>query len=262
MTPPVLSVRHVNKTFRDGKRDVEALSDISFDLFANEFVSLVGASGCGKSTLLAIIAGLEEQSAGEVLVDGVPISGPGRDRGVVFQTYTLFPWLTARQNIQFALTDKDLTAAQRRGIADQHLEQVGLAKFADAYPAKLSGGMRQRVAMARALCYQPRILLMDEPFGALDAHTRIIMQELLIEIWERHRLTVVFVTHDIEEAVFLSDRVLLMGTEPGRIREDVPVNLQRPRTYELLASPELLARRSYLFEAIRSDSTAVRQVGR
>jgi NitT/TauT family transport system ATP-binding protein len=234
---------------------VEALSPIDLDLAENEFVSLVGTSGCGKSTLLGIVAGLVEPTTGHVLVDGAPISGPGRDRGVVFQQYTLFPWLTARQNIEFALDG--VGRAERRRIADEHLELVGLRAFADAWPRQLSGGMKQRVAIARALCYRPRILLMDEPFGALDAQTRLLMQELLTRIWESHRLTVLFVTHDVEEAVTISDRVLVMSNRPGRIKEEVPIPLPRPRTLAVQETPDFLKLRHRILASIREEVVAI-----
>jgi NitT/TauT family transport system ATP-binding protein len=244
----------VTKRF-DGRPPVEALSPIDLDLAENEFVSLVGTSGCGKSTLLGIVAGLVEPTTGQVQVDGAPISGPGRDRGVVFQQYTLFPWLTARQNIEFALDG--VGRAERRRIADEHLELVGLRAFADAWPRQLSGGMKQRVAIARALCYRPRILLMDEPFGALDAQTRLLMQELLTRIWESHRLTVLFVTHDVEEAVTISDRVLVMSNRPGRIKEEVPTPLPRPRTLALQETPDFLALRHRILASIREEVVAI-----
>jgi len=180
-----LQIAGLSKTFGTGARQVEALHDIDLSLADNEFVSLVGTSGCGKSTLLSIVAGLQEFDRGELLVDGAPVMGPGLDRGVVFQTYTLLPWLTARQNVEFALKAAGLKRAQCREVAMEHLELVKLAKFADAYPSQLSGGMQQRVAIARALSYRPKMLLMDEPFGALDALTRHQMQELLTRIWDR-----------------------------------------------------------------------------
>ena len=251
--PPRLDVRGVSKIF-SGKVPVHALTDIDLRLEANEFVSLVGTSGCGKSTLLAIVAGLVEPTTGDILVDGVSIDGPGRDRGVVFQAYTLFPWLTARQNIEFALGPEGLAGAQRRAVALEHLEMVGLTAFADAYPRQLSGGMKQRVAIARALCYRPRILLMDEPFGALDAQTRLLMQELLARIWESHRLTVLFVTHDVEESVYISDRVLVMSNRPGRLKDEVPIPLPRPRTVEMQESPDFLALRHRILRSIREES--------
>jgi NitT/TauT family transport system ATP-binding protein len=256
MAEPKLSIRGVGKVFVDGQRTVEALQDVSFDIDENQFVSLLGTSGCGKSTLLSIVAGLEEQSSGEVLVDGAPVGGPGRDRGMVFQTYTLFPWMTVERNIVFALRGEGLSRKQRRDVAREHLEMVGLEGFTDAFPNQLSGGMRQRVAIARALCYRPKLLLMDEPFGALDAQTRQVMQELLTRVWEQHRLTVLFVTHDIAEAVFLSDRVLLMSARPGRIKEVLDIELGRPRTFEQLESSEFLEYRKRLLLAIREENLA------
>ena len=240
-----------------GRPAVEALAPIDLSVAENEFVSIVGTSGCGKSTLLGIVAGLVEPSAGRVLVDGRPIAGPGRDRGVVFQQYTLLPWLTARRNIEFALRGERMSAAERRRVADEHLELVGLGAFADALPRNLSGGMKQRVAIARALCYRPRILLMDEPFGALDAQTRMLMQELLMRIWETHRLTVLFVTHDVEEAVTISDRVLVMSNRPGRVKEEVPVELPRPRTLDLQETPGFLRLRHRILASIREEAVAI-----
>jgi NitT/TauT family transport system ATP-binding protein len=204
--------------------------------------------------LLSIIAGLEMQTDGDVYVDDVPVVGPGRDRGVVFQTYTLFPWMSVQKNIEFALQAERLGRRARREVAREHLDLVGLNQFADALPNQLSGGMRQRVAIARALCYRPKVLLMDEPFGALDAQTRQLMQELLTQIWEAHKLTVLFVTHDIEEAVFLSDRVYLMTARPGRLKDVIDINLGRPRTFELLSTPEFLDRKSHLLAAVREEN--------
>jgi NitT/TauT family transport system ATP-binding protein len=219
-------------------------------------VSLVGTSGCGKSTLLSIVAGLQEATGGEVLVDGEPVDGPGRDRGVVFQTYTLFPWLTARENVEFALRGENLSAGERRSRALEQLQLVGLEGFADANPNQLSGGMKQRVAIARALSYRPAMLLMDEPFGALDALTRQLMQELLTHVWEQHRLTVLFVTHDVEEAVFISDRVLVMTNRPGKIKKEIVVDLERPRHYDMLASPRFGELYGEVLESIRKESLA------
>lgn len=249
-----LGVVRLAKRFGDGDGAVQALDGVDFSIAENEFVTLVGTSGCGKSTLLAIAAGLEEPTAGEVLVDGYEVDGPGRDRGVVFQTYTLFPWLTARQNVEFALKDEGLDKVELRRRADQHLRMVGLERFAAARPNELSGGMRQRVAIARALSYRPLILLMDEPFGALDALTRQLMQELLTGIWEQHRLTVLFVTHDVEEAVYISDRVLVMTNRPGRIKTEVRVGLSRPRSPEMLSDPTFLEPKTQVLEAIREES--------
>ena len=202
-----------------------ALDGADFEIAEKEFVTVIGTSGCGKSTMLSIIAGLEEETEGVVLVDGEHVVGPGRDRGVVFQSYTLFPWLTAQKNVEFALRG---SGKERAEVAREHLDLVGLERFRDAYPSQLSGGMRQRVAIARALSYKPEVLLMDEPFGALDAQTRQLMQELLTKVWEEHRLTVMFVTHDIDEAVFLSDRVLVMTARPGRIKEELAIEHRAP----------------------------------
>jgi NitT/TauT family transport system ATP-binding protein len=250
---PRLEIRDLHKTF-EGKRPVEALAGVSMALAANEFVSLVGTSGCGKSTLLSIVAGLTDPTGGEVRVEDRPIDGPGRDRGVVFQTYTLFPWLSARENVAFALRGERMSAQERRRVADEHLDLVGLTGFADARPRQLSGGMKQRVAIARALCYKPSILLMDEPFGALDAQTRLLMQELLTRVWESHRLTVLFVTHDVEEAVYLSDRVFVMTNRPGRLKDEVRIALPRPRTLAVAESPAFLTLRHRIFESIREES--------
>ncbi|MDR1387350.1 MAG: ABC transporter ATP-binding protein [Propionibacteriaceae bacterium] len=244
---PKVEIKGVAKRFGS----VEALARIDLDLQANEFVSLVGVSGCGKSTLLSIIAGLQRPSQGEVLIDGQPVVGPGRDRGVVFQSATLLPWLTAQGNVEFALRGEGLARAERRQVARRHLAQVGLAGFEEAWPAQLSGGMQQRVALARSLCYRPQILLMDEPFGALDALTRHDMQELLTEVWETHRLTVLFVTHDIEEAVFISDRVVIMSPRPGRIESARLVDLARPRQPEVQADPRFHELADDLLRSIR-----------
>jgi NitT/TauT family transport system ATP-binding protein len=250
-----LEVRGIEKVF-EGTRPVHALGPFSLSLAENEFVSIVGTSGCGKSTLLMVAAGLTDPSAGEILVDGQPIEGAGRDRGVVFQTYTLFPWMTARGNVEFALQGERISSVDRRRVATENLELVGLGGFADAYPRQLSGGMKQRVAIARALCYRPRILLMDEPFGALDAQTRLLMQELLTRIWEAHKLTVLFITHDVDEAVYISDRVVVMTNQPGRLKEEVAITLPRPRTIEIQETPEFLALRHRILTSIRQESLA------
>jgi NitT/TauT family transport system ATP-binding protein len=258
---PKLAIRGLSKTFRQKQRSLLALDAIDLALAENEFVSLVGTSGCGKSTLLSIVAGLQEFDEGEVLVDGVPIAGPGRDRGVVFQSYTLFPWLSAQKNVEFALSAAGLPARHCREAAREHLALVGLERFADAYPSQLSGGMKQRVAIARALSYRPKILLMDEPFGALDALTRHHMQELLTAVWESHRLTVLFITHDVEEAVYLSDRVMVMSNQPGRIKTVVPVTLARPRPYDITATPDFLAVHRQVLASIREESIKIAQLG-
>ena len=259
MNEPKLSVKGVRKVFEGRAGDVVALDGVDFEIAEKEFVTVIGTSGCGKSTLLSIIAGLEEETEGVVLVDGEEVYAPGRDRGVVFQSYTLFPWMTAQKNVEFALRGP---RRERGDVARQHLEMVGLEGFADAYPSQLSGGMRQRIAIARALSYKPQVLLMDEPFGALDAQTRQLMQELLTKIWEEHRMTVMFVTHDIDEAVFLSDRVLVMTARPGRIKEDITIGVDRPRTFEVLTTPEFFDYKSRLLAAVREESlrTATEQL--
>ena len=246
-----LSVHGLRKVFDGTAGEVVALDGVDFDIAEKEFVTVIGTSGCGKSTLLSIIAGLQEETDGVVLVDGEYVLAPGRDRGVVFQTYTLFPWMTAQKNVEFALRGP---SSERAEVAREHLKLVGLERFADAYPRQLSGGMRQRVAIARALSYRPKVLLMDEPFGALDAQTRQLMQELLTKVWEEHRLTVMFVTHDIDEAVFLSDRVLVMTARPGRIKETLPIGVERPRTFEALSSPEFFEYKSQLLGSVREES--------
>jgi NitT/TauT family transport system ATP-binding protein len=257
---PKLRVRGLLKVFGRGAREVVALDGFDLDVAENEFVSLVGTSGCGKSTVLSIVAGLQDFDAGDVLVDGRPVEGPGRDRGVVFQNYTLFPWLTARGNVEFALSAAGIRGAELRERAREHLALVGLERFADAHPNQLSGGMKQRVAIARALSYRPRMLLMDEPFGALDALTRHHMQELLTRIWERHRLTVLFITHDVEEALYLSDRVAVMTNAPGRVKEIVPVGLTRPRSYEMLSTPEFRNLHQTVLGSIRAESLRIAQI--
>lgn len=255
-----LEMNGISKTFETREQSVLALDDVSISLAENEFVTLVGTSGCGKSTLLSIAAGLQTASEGEVLVDGQPVTGPGRDRGVVFQSYTLFPWLTALENVEFALRGETLSAGERRDQAMEHLKLVGLEDFANRHPNQLSGGMQQRVAIARALSYRPEILLMDEPFGALDALTRQLMQELLTNIWEQHKLTVLFVTHDVEEAVYISDRVLIMTNRPGRIKKEVKVDLPRPRSYEMVGSPEFGELYAEVLESIREESLEIAQI--
>jgi NitT/TauT family transport system ATP-binding protein len=257
MSNAKLVIRNLSKEFRVGRDSITAVDNVSLALNENEFVSVVGPSGCGKSTLLTVAAGLVEPTGGSVLVDGEVIRGPGRDRGVVFQSYSLFPWLSVRANIEFALRGEKLSKSARKSRALEQLNVVGLANFADAYPSQLSGGMRQRVAIARALSYRPSVLLMDEPFGALDALNRRSMQELLTRVWEDHRLTVMFITHDIDEAVFLSDRVVVMSARPGRIVEDVPVLLDRPRRPEVQTTKEFLDLKQYLLAAVTATEPSL-----
>jgi NitT/TauT family transport system ATP-binding protein len=256
MAVPKLAIEGLGKTFHSDRGVTVALQGVDLAIDDNEFVALVGTSGCGKSTLLSIAAGLEVQDEGSVTIDGEPIEGPGLDRGVVFQSYTLLPWLTAVRNVEFALRAAGHSGAEAREMARDHLRLVGLQGFENAYPAELSGGMKQRVAIARALSYRPKVLLMDEPFGALDALTRHHMQELLTRIWEKHRLTVLFITHDVEEAVYLSDRVAVMTNRPGRIKTIVPIDLERPRQYGMVASSEFQRLHRTVLDAIRSESLA------
>ncbi|TAN58331.1 MAG: ABC transporter ATP-binding protein [Rhodospirillales bacterium] len=222
-----LSLRAVNKTFLQRGQPVEALDNIELEIGKGQFISIVGSSGCGKSTLLRIIAGLETNYRGQVLMNGKPVTGPGLDRGMVFQEHRLLPWLTVEQNVAFGL--HGLAEAEISKRVDEHLELVGLSGFKHAYPAQLSGGMAQRVAIARALVNQPSILLLDEPFGALDAMTKIQMQQEVLRIWEAERATMVLVTHDIEEAIYLGDVVVVMSSRPGRIKKIIHVDLPRPR---------------------------------
>jgi len=224
-----LAVHDVGKTFMIGNKQVEALRNVSLVIEKGEFVCVIGASGCGKSTLLRIIAGFDEPTSGCVEIYDHPVQGPGSDRGMVFQDYALFPWLTVRENIAFGPRQKGMTAARVRAITDEFLNMVGLAAFADRFPSQLSGGMKQRVAIARVLANEANILLMDEPFGALDALTREQLQDELMQIWARTGLTVIFVTHSVEEATLLADRVVVMTAGPGRIEADTRIDLPRPR---------------------------------
>ena len=248
----LLEVRHLDKVFRTRHRETTALSDINFSTHRREFLSIVGPSGCGKSTLIRILAGLEEQTAGEMLLDGKPVNGPGSDRGMVFQSYTLFPWLTVKKNVMFGLEINNYGTVESERQALQWLTLVGLDKFVDAYPHQLSGGMKQRVAIVRALATQPRILLMDEPFGALDAQTRFRMQAHLLEIWRKIDITIVFITHDLDEAIFLSDRILVLSAHPGRVQELIEVPVPRPRSATQCFSPEFIATKARLEELIYS----------
>lgn len=226
---PMLEVRRVSKRFQTGGETIEALSPVDLTIARGAFLCLIGASGCGKSTLLRIVAGFETASAGEVIASGKKVTGPGPDRGMVFQDYALFPWMTVRQNIGFGPRQRGLPRKEVGDIASHYAAMVGLSRFADRYPHQLSGGMKQRVAIARCLANEAELLLMDEPFGALDALTRAKLQDELLDLWQRTRTTIVFVTHSVEEAVLLADRVVVMSASPGRIDSDVPVSLPRPR---------------------------------
>lgn len=229
------------------------MQDINLAVHRREFMCVLGQSGCGKSTLIRILAGLETPSAGQVLVDGKPVVGPGRDRGMVFQSYTLFPWLTVKQNVMFGPRMAGKGEFTNEAEARQWLALVGLDKFENSYPHQLSGGMKQRAAIARALANEPRILLMDEPFGALDPQTRQQMQSYLLQIWKNVDITVFFITHDLDEAIFLSDRILVLDPRPGRIREIVEVPVPRPRDHEQLRSAEFIATKSHLETIIHPE---------
>ncbi|HEY4075362.1 MAG TPA: ABC transporter ATP-binding protein [Rhizomicrobium sp.] len=252
----ILQVEHLSKSFVTPKGTTLALDDINFVTHRREFLCIVGPSGCGKSTLARILAGLEDKSGGAVLLDGKPVEGPGRDRGMVFQGYTLFPWATVKKNVMFGLqiNGSDRATAEREAL--QWLQLIGLEKFADAYPHQLSGGMKQRVAIVRALANQPRILLMDEPFGALDAQTRCRMQAHLLEIWKKIDITIVFITHDLDEAIFLADRILVLSPHPGRVQELIEVPVSRPRSASQFLSPEFVATKARL-ETLIHQATAV-----
>jgi NitT/TauT family transport system ATP-binding protein len=235
-----ISLRSVGILFGEGAGAVEAVRGLDFDVAAGELVSLLGPSGCGKSSVVGAIAGFTPVSSGEVLVDEQPVRSPGPERGVVFQQHTLFPWKTVLENVEFGLKMRGVSRAQRRLEASEILAQVGLGDFLRHYPDQLSGGMQQRVSLARVLVNRPRVLLMDEPFCSLDAQTRLDMQQMLLELWQELHMTVVFVTHDVDEALFLSDRVLVSSRRPGRIAASLSVDLPRPRSSEVLTSLEFM----------------------
>lgn len=235
-----IRAEHIDKVYKTGKKSVAAIEDVSIDIQDNDFVCIVGPSGCGKSTLLRMLAGLDFPSAGDIIVNDRKVTGPGPDGGMVFQTYTLFPWMNVEDNIKFGLKIKKLPKAEQQEIADRYLKIIGLEKFAKSYSKELSGGMKQRVAIARALANQPEVLLMDEPFGALDPHTKSMMQLLMREIWVKEHPTVVFITHDIDEAVFLADKIYVMSARPGKMIKRVNVYLPHKRTLDLKDSPEFI----------------------
>ncbi|OAH97769.1 ABC transporter ATP-binding protein [Methylomonas methanica] len=261
MTSPIIQIRQLQKRFAANGADIVALQDADLDIAPGEFVTLVGASGCGKSTLLRIVGGLEPASGGSVSVDGVPIAGPGIDRAMVFQHYSLYPWLTVTENITFCRqlkvhrdvsTLSDVESAE--GRADALVRLMGLSHVADAYPNQLSGGMQQRVAIARALMARPRILLMDEPFGALDAQTREVMHDLILHVSILEKTTVLFVTHDVEEAIYLAHRVVLMAPRPGHIAAVHTVPLQDHRDQDMKQTPGFIALKKQILAGIRETS--------
>jgi NitT/TauT family transport system ATP-binding protein/sulfonate transport system ATP-binding protein len=254
-----LLIEGVGRTFPGVRGGVptEALQPITLTVADNDFITILGPSGCGKSTLLRIVAGLDRPTLGRVLLDATPVTSPGADRVMVFQSYTLFPWLTVRENICFGLREKRMPQARQDEIAAHYIDRVGLAGFERHYPKMLSGGMQQRTAIARALANDPKILLLDEPFGALDNQTRGLMQELLLGIWEAEKKTVLFVTHDIEESIFMAGRVVVMGARPGRIKAEVAVELPHPRHYTLKTTPAFSALKARLTEEIRIEALKV-----
>ncbi len=249
--PVKLKVEDLTKKFDTPKGDILALNNINFQIHRREFVSVIGPSGCGKTTLIRILAGLDFPTSGNVFLEGRRMEGPGAERGMVFQDYTLFPWLSVKKNVMFGLEIKGLGKLNAEAEAMEWLEIVGLAKFADAYPEQLSGGMKQRVAIARSLANRPEILFLDEPFGALDAQTRSSMQAYLLKIWQNVDVTVFFVTHDLDEAIYLSDRIIVLRANPGEIDELIEVPVPRPRSSGQFLTPEFLATKKRLEELIR-----------
>ena len=248
---PRLRVDNVSLHYKTPSGDTfTALENVSFEVPDQQFAVLVGPSGCGKSSLLYLTAGLAEPTSGDIYVGGQLVDGPGADRGMVFQSYTLFPWLTVRKNIEFGLKRRGIAAAERRETVDHYLNEVGLLRFADNYSKQLSGGMMQRVAIARALANDPQILLMDEPFGALDSQTRLQMQQLLLKVWEHTKKTVLFVTHDIDEAILLGDRIFVMGARPGRIKEVLDVPISRPRNLDMVMEPGFIRMKREIFHLL------------
>jgi NitT/TauT family transport system ATP-binding protein len=248
-----IRIRNANLSFGADATGTDILQNITLDVLPGEFVAILGPSGCGKSTLLGAIAGFTRLTRGEIFVDLKPVQKPDADRGIVFQDHNLFPWKTVMANVEFGLKMRGVKKAERREIATKILSRIGLSDFCRHYPSQLSGGMQQRVNLARVLVNRPEVLLMDEPFGALDAQTRLQMQEMLLGLWAEYGMTVVFVTHDVDEAILLSDRVLIMSRRPGRITAEIPVSLGRPRTLELSTSAEFLRVKRGCLEHVRPE---------
>jgi NitT/TauT family transport system ATP-binding protein len=251
-----IEIEDVSVRFGQGAQSTLAVDRVSIDVQPGEFVSIIGPSGCGKSTLLNIVAGFMKPTQGRATVDGKAIDGPGADRGVVFQQYSLFPWMTVRKNVEFGLKMQGMAQNQRESAARTLLGLAGLLAFENHYPDQLSGGMKQRVGIVRALATSPQVMLMDEPFGALDSQTRVVMQEILTNMWQQLKLSVLFITHDIEEAIFLSEKVYVMTARPGRIKAEIPIPLPRPRTPDMTSSPTFLALVRQLKALIREESLA------
>jgi NitT/TauT family transport system ATP-binding protein len=253
MATPAIEVRRLGKRFSRAGKDIDAIRDFNLEVADGEFVAIVGPSGCGKSTFLHMLGGFEPVTEGELLVEGRPVAGPGPDRGVVFQEFALFPWRTVAENVTWGLEIQKRAKTERAAIAERLIAKVGLTAFRDHYPAELSGGMKQRVAIARTLAFDPRILLMDEPFGALDAQNRELMQEELQAIWNEARKTVIFITHDIEEAIYLADRVIVFSARPGRTKADITIDLPRPRQIELKKSKAYFDYRNQIWDLLRDE---------
>lgn len=254
-----VEINNVVKTFDSRNGEVVALNGVNLNIYENEFITVVGPSGCGKSTLLNIIAGLSQPTSGEVYCDGELVTGTGTERGVVFQQYALFPWLTVRKNVLFGLELKGVKEEEAGEIADKYIEMVGLTDFKNHYPKELSGGMKQRVAIARAYAVNPSVLLMDEPFGALDAQTRTQLQEELIKTWEQEMKTCFFITHDVDEAIILGSKVVIMSARPGRIKEIVDVTIPHPRNQATKMSDEFLKIKNYIWSQVYEEYLAVRK---
>ena len=254
-----VKIDNVRKVFNGRNGEMVALNGVSLDIMDNEFICVVGPSGCGKSTLLNIIAGLTEPTSGKVYCNGKEVTGTGTDRGVVFQQYALFPWLTVKKNVMFALEMRGIKGKDAEAEAMKYLEMVDLAKFANSYPKELSGGMKQRVAIARAYAAEPEVLLMDEPFGALDAQTRTQLQSELLETWQKKKKTCFFITHDVDEAIVLAQKVIIMSARPGRIKEIVDITIPYPRTQETKMSPEFMELKNHIWSQVYQEYLEVRK---
>jgi NitT/TauT family transport system ATP-binding protein len=249
-----VDMQHVSISYTRGKQTVQAVQDVTLTVHPGEFVALLGASGCGKSTLLNAVAGFLKPAQGQILVDGELVTAPGVDRGMVFQQHALFPWKTVEENVAFGLKMRGVPSSERQEQVRTFLHLVGLDSFAQAYPAQLSGGMQQRVGLARVLINQPRVMLMDEPFGALDAQSRVMMQELLLHLWHEVRTTVLFVTHDVDEAIFLADRIAIMRARPGQLKQELAVPLPRPRTLDMATDETFIRLKRDALSSIRAEA--------
>ncbi len=254
-----VKIDNVKKIYNGRNGEMVALNGVSLDIHDNEFICVIGPSGCGKSTLLNIIAGLDQSTEGKVYVDGKEVDGPGPERGVVFQQYALFPWLTVSKNVEFGLKLKGINNKEAAEIANKYLKMVDLQDFANSYPKELSGGMKQRVAIARAYAVNPEVLLMDEPFGALDAQTRTQLQSELLKTWENEKKTCFFITHDVDEAIILAKRVVIMSARPGRVKEVVNIDIPHPRTQETKMSKEFIELKNYIWSRVYQEYLEVRK---